>query len=162
MIILIIRRKQKKLIGWFPSWYSVFLEFTDFIFLLARCSRILRLVTRYYPQAPSSLFSIATPYQFILRKRSWSTLLIGKTGSQTKGNQMLTDRESTLGLDIIALRMVFVLVVFLFSVGQVNGKVCNLMQNQATHTEKYAGPFLLRFCRSGELSYLHNFFFLTH
>ena len=49
-----------------------------------------------------------------------------------------------------------------FSVGQVNGKVCNLMQNQATHTEKYAGPFLLKFCRSGELSYLHNFFFLTH
>lgn len=45
MIILIIRRKQKKLIGWFTSWYSVFLEFTDFIFLLARCSRILRLVT---------------------------------------------------------------------------------------------------------------------
>lgn len=51
---------------------------------------------------------------------------------------------------------------FFFSVGQVNGKVCNLMQNQATHTEKYAGPFLLKFCRSGELSYLHNFFFLTH
>lgn len=93
MIILIIRRKQKKLIGWFTSWYSVFLEFTDFIFLLARCSRILRLVTRHYPQTPSSLFSIATPYQFIIRKRSWSTLLIGKTGNQTKGNQMLTDRN---------------------------------------------------------------------
>lgn len=81
MIILIIRRKQKKLIVWFTSWYSVFLEFTDFIFLPARCSRVLRLVTRHCPQTPSSLFSIATQYQLILRKRSWSTLLIGRTGS---------------------------------------------------------------------------------
>lgn len=72
-------------------------------------------------------------------------------------------KRSPLGLDIIALRMVFVLMVFLFSVGQVNGKVCNLMQNQATHTEKYAGPFLLKFCRSlRRIILLAQFFFLTH